>query len=750
LRGLTTTEIGRSVREGVSGFLSRRHEVSRVRHWRGRSPGYDVEVWRQFADDGWLKAQVPEALGGAGLGAEAGAVISDLFGTRLVPEPYIALGLLPLRFLVDAGPSARRDALLGQLVSGERRFSLAWQERAGQTDGTDQIETTWVGRQLKGQKLFVAGGVGADVFLVSARDRDGQVVGIAVDANAPGVIVEPIEQVDGAFSANISFDLRVEESDFLSVDGDTLNRVLDEARVALAAQLLGMARQALQNSIEYSKTRRQFGQPIGSFQVLQHRMVDLAIQIRLAEGLCDRAVLLADQADTVGLSRAASAAKVSAADAALAATRDAVQIHGAIGYTDEIDIGLYLAAVLRLAPWLGVTAPLRRRFTVIGEAQSRSEDTAREPFRQTIRQWLRNHCPDSIRRPVDRLQGAEALSWHRIRYEHGLIAPGWPREYGGMALPVDEQIVMLEEFERHRVARTFDMGISMLGPTLMRFGSEAQKAYYLPRALSGEHIWCQGYSEPGAGSDLASLRTAALRDGDDYVVTGQKIWTSNANHATHCFLLVRTSQGSRKQEGISFLLVDLKSPGIRIRPIRTLAGHLDFCEVFYDQVRVPVSNRVGEEGQGWTLAKSLLGFERLTIGSPAPARLAIDMYKKAVRTLGVQSDPVCRDELALLELELEALTCLFRASVEAMARGQIVDTDLSILKIVACEVFQSACERLMAMAAEFAAAGSLGTADGDLDLRQLFMVSRPQSIYGGANEVQRNILSRQWLNLPAH
>jgi alkylation response protein AidB-like acyl-CoA dehydrogenase len=283
----------------------------------------------------------------------------------------------------------------------------------------------------------------------------------------------------------------------------------------------------------------------------------------------------------------------------------------------------------------------------------------------------------------------------------------------------------------------------------MRFGSEAQKAYYLPRALSGEHIWCQGYSEPGAGSDLASLRTMAVRDGDDYVVTGQKIWTSNANHATHCFLLVRTSREGRKQEGISFLLVDLKSPGIRIRPIRTLAGHEDFCEVFYDQARVPVGNLVGEEGQGWSIAKSLLGFERLTIGSPAPARLAIDTYKKTARALGLQSDPAYRDELALLELELEALTCLFRACVEAMTRGQVMETELSILKIVACEVFQSACERLMAIAAEFGAAGRVATVEGELDLRQLFMVSRPQSIYGGTNEIQRNILSRQWLNLPA-
>jgi alkylation response protein AidB-like acyl-CoA dehydrogenase len=740
--------MGRAVRDGVSGFLAKHHDLSRTRDLRGRAPGYDQRTWEAFTADGWLRAGLPEAIGGAGLGAEASAEIAGLFGAQLVPEPYVASGVLAPLVLAQAPATQARDLLLEQAASGNIRIALAWQEAVGQIDPGCGGATTIAGGQLTGHKVFVAGAVGADVLLVTAENTAGELVLVPVAAGAPGLQVTPVDQVDGGFAADVALDCAVGEADALPLDAACLEHAIDQARLALAAQLTGLARRALQITLDYAATRRQFDQPIGAFQVLQHRLVNLAIDVRLAEILVDRAVAL-QQSAGASFAAAVALAKAQAADAAVAVAQDAVQIHGGIGYTDECDIGLYLAAALRLAPWLGAPRPLRLRASRLAAAGAQVEAEEPSPFRMSIRRWLAKKCPDSIRRPIDRLQGAEHREWHRIRYEHGLIAPGWPQEHGGMALSVDEQIVMLEELERHQVARVFDMGISMLGPTLMKFGSAVQKAYYLPRALSGEHIWCQGYSEPGAGSDLASLRTRAVRDGDTYVVTGQKIWTSNAHNATHCFVLARTSTEGRKQEGISFLMVDLQTPGIRIRPIRNLAGGLEFCEVFYDGVRVPAGNLVGEEGQGWTIAKSLLGFERLAVGSPAPARLAVDTYRRAARNLGLASDPLVQNELAGLEADLEALTGLFRASVEAMGREEIVETDLSVLKIVASEVFQSACEKLMGIAGEFGAAGRMRTDQGELDLRQLYMVSRPATIYGGSSEVHRNILSRQWLNLPA-
>jgi alkylation response protein AidB-like acyl-CoA dehydrogenase len=260
-------------------------------------------------------------------------------------------------------------------------------------------------------------------------------------------------------------------------------------------------------------------------------------------------------------------------------------------------------------------------------------------------------------------------------------------------------------------------------------------------------MWCQGYSEPGAGSDLASLTTRADRDGDHYIVNGQKIWTSAAHHATHCFMLVRTSSEGAKQKGISFLLVDLNSPGVRVRPIMNLAGEEELCEVFLDDVRVPAENLVGEEGQGWTIAKSLLGFERLAIGHPAPPRLAIGMLRTAAKALGVDADPVYRSDLAKLQLGLHELTCLFRVAVDAVRTGQPIENDLSVLKITNSELFQAAAERLLALASDHGAAGQLDTGTQVLDLRQLYMTSRPNTIFGGSSEIQRNILAKRWLGL---
>ncbi|WP_176590596.1 MULTISPECIES: acyl-CoA dehydrogenase family protein [Sphingobium] len=369
-------------------------------------------------------------------------------------------------------------------------------------------------------------------------------------------------------------------------------------------------------------------------------------------------------------------------------------------------------------------------------------------FREEIRAWLQRGCPPAIRRPFDRIVAEEARAWHRLRNAQGLAAPGWPKEFGGAGLSVDQQIALAEEYERHRIARYYDMGVTMLGPTLIRYGTKEQQDFYLPRILSAEHVWCQGYSEPNAGSDLASLRTRAVRDGDDYIVNGQKIWTSIAHHATHCFALVRTSDAGRKQEGITFLLIDLATPGIRIRPIETLVGYAEFCELFFDDVRVPVANRVGEEGKGWTIAKSLLGFERLSVASPALARLAFASLRRLATTLGLQDDPHYHDVEADAALRIHELTCLFRIATANMISGAPVDADLSILKVTAAELLQYLTAQIIELVDERALDGVIATADGAIDVRQMLMMSLPASIFGGTSEVQRNILAKQWLDLP--
>jgi alkylation response protein AidB-like acyl-CoA dehydrogenase len=250
-----------------------------------------------------------------------------------------------------------------------------------------------------------------------------------------------------------------------------------------------------------------------------------------------------------------------------------------------------------------------------------------EAFRQHIRAWIEANYPPELRNPPKRLHWSENQVWYFKLAEKGWLCPSWPREHGGMGLSAGKQIIMVEEYERHGVARTNDHGILMVGPLLIAHGTQDQRDFFLPKILAGEHIWCQGYSEPNAGSDLASLRTEAVADGDDWIINGSKIWTTLANDANWIFLLVRTDKTAKKQEGITFLLVPMDTPGITVRPIWTIDLHDEFCEVFFDNVRVPQKWTVGQVNQGWTMAKALLGHERIYLGSAKLSQYALDRLK---------------------------------------------------------------------------------------------------------------------------
>jgi alkylation response protein AidB-like acyl-CoA dehydrogenase len=303
--------------------------------------------------------------------------------------------------------------------------------------------------------------------------------------------------------------------------------------------------------------------------------------------------------------------------------------------------------------------------------------------------------------------------------------------------------------ERHGVARPPDQGITQVGPLIMRYGTAAQQEHYLPRTLSGEYIWCQGYSEPNAGSDLAGLQCAAVLEGDHFVVNGQKIWTSLADDATHIYLLVRTARRAKKQQGISFLLVDLKTPGILLRPIRNLAGHEEFCQVFFDNVRVPRGNLVGELDDGWTVAKALLGFERLAIGSPRRPQYAMGRLEALARAQGLLDDPGFADRFTALKLDLEDGATLYGRFVEQVKRGEPLGQDVSMLKVWTMETWQRLTELLLEAGAEQGVIAGVQEVCGvETDFLNSFYYARPATIYGGSSEIQRNILAKYVLKLP--
>jgi alkylation response protein AidB-like acyl-CoA dehydrogenase len=377
-----------------------------------------------------------------------------------------------------------------------------------------------------------------------------------------------------------------------------------------------------------------------------------------------------------------------------------------------------------------------------------------QEFRQQLRDFLAANYPEQLRqdfyRPFRRLRGEDASNWLRTLQNNGWRAPAWPRQWGGMGLSFRKQLIYHEELERAGVARIIDLGDSQLGPILIRLGTDAQRDYYLPRMLNCEHVWCQGYSEPNAGSDLANLRMQAVREGDEFVVNGQKIWTTHANDSTHIFALVRTGKYEKRQQGISFLLIDMKTPGITVRPIDNLAGEDEFCEVFFDDVRVPAANLVGQLDQGWAVAKALLGYERIWIGSPALAGKALSLAEHLVHICGLGSDAGVVDRLAQLSVDLHDYRILYSRMCDAIAdSGSQPGPEVSMLKVYASELLQRITEFSVDIAAEFGGVtGDVVIGQTRVDLHWQLMMARPVTIFAGANEIQRDILAKAVLGMP--
>ena len=371
-------------------------------------------------------------------------------------------------------------------------------------------------------------------------------------------------------------------------------------------------------------------------------------------------------------------------------------------------------------------------------------------FRTEVRAWVEANLPATLRGRTNRPPPAELMPWYRALSRKGWIAPHWPKEYGGMGATLNQQIIMTEELARVGAPQMPAQGLNHIGPILIEFGTEAQKAKHLPPIIDGSVIWAQGYSEPGAGSDLASLATRATLEGDHFVVQGQKIWTTWGHHSDWMFALVRTDpQAQPRHAGISFLLLDLHSPGIRIRPIRTIAGDDEFSEVFFDNVIVPAENLVGKLNDGWRIANALLGHERLGTSNPQYALIALDRIKTMARATGVMADPAFRDRLAAASINVTALAALFSHAVELTNRRQSLGSDSSIIKIAGSELLQQLNDLMIEAAGSDAVMENpIPTDFGTVDVSTSFLQVRRATIYGGSSEIQRNIVARRVLNLP--
>ncbi|MSQ51635.1 MAG: acyl-CoA dehydrogenase [Betaproteobacteria bacterium] len=749
------TDDQRMIADSAKRFAERHGGPARLRTIRNAREGYDTDALGAAADAGWIALLAPEAAGGTNLGPGSLCLIAEALGNQLCVLPLAPAAAAALALAQSR--SAEHTEVLRALISGDQLVLPALRIGNAKLEAKQDSTGAWtVSGRCDGIPATSAAG-----FIVEASGKAGHIVFYMANKTR-GLKLKAARAVDGTALSCLNIRNLAVPKEAIIAGGDAARalaaKMNEVVQLSLAAEMLGLMDGASRIVLEYLGTRVQFGQPIGKFQALRHQSVDNYAQKETVRALVFEAARSGDM-NGAESGQLAIAARVLAGEASLAIAKSAIQLHGAIGFTDEHNIGLFLKRAMAQSAQYGPTGALRRQYREslkrhadghwpgLPRVGTESTDDAR--FRADTRQWLEANLPAHYRNVATRLSYTDTMAWHRKLVEGGLIAPGWPREYGGMGASLSRQVILADELARVGAPEISGQAINHIGPILQRFGTPAQKAQHLGPMLRGECVWCQGYSEPNAGSDLASLRTKAAVMGDHLIVNGQKIWTTWAHNADWIFALVRTNPDApRKQEGISFILIDMKTPGITRRPIHTIAGDDELATVFFDDVKVPIENVVGEINSGWKIANALLVNERL--GSAGTQRNIVTLHHiwRLAAASGLVKDEAFLDRLAGAEIELTAIASAYAQAVAMLDRGQ-VGAESSFIKIAGTALLHRLSDML------FEAASALGGGQGAVKLDDLtispaisFLQNRRATIYGGTQEIQKDIVAKRVLNLP--
>lgn len=747
----------------------------------GRSASaFNSKRWRSLAELGVTALPFNDSDGGLGGSLAAVMMVTGHLGNGLVREPYLECIVTAGRLLAEAGNSRLRSAWLPEIISGEKLIGLAHHERADSarpTVSTTRLRQDGVGAYvLSGAKLLVPVPSALHAFLVTARDDGGRLSVCLIPSDSDGISIRPYVTVHGQSCGDVTFHEVHLSADAILTFPDvqaTLDEIMAYACAAASADSAGCMRALMDLTLEHCKTRKQFGQPLGTFQVLKHRLVDCYASLQEVQAILE----LASYTSSPDWMANVAAAKAFTDGQAIRLGHEAIQMHGGMGLTDELAVSHYHKRIVFNSLSLGDrdrhTQDFLRLATFSHPGERRGVPgieellTPREAgFRREVQEFARTALGEELRLAVRHqtctyLEKDLIVQWQQCLAGKGWLAPLWPTEHGGTGWTAVQRFLFEYECAVAGAPERVPMGFRYVGPVIARFGSQWQKSFFLPRLLAGEHYWAQGFSEPGAGSDLAAIKTTAVRQGDHYVVNGTKMWTTHAHFADWVFCIVRTEQTSRPQEGISFLLIDLRTPGIRIEPIRLLAVDHEVNQIFFDDVKVPVSHLVGEAGCGWQYAKFLLELERG--GSAFSGRVRYEL--NAVKELLAQRNPQWRQDtvvafrVAELEYRLLALEVLELRLAKSMSTSQPSAAGGSLTKLLASELQKDVTElgaRLAGLSGlelvqmrPLQPPQALGFAGSDLDLVAMprYLNTRATSIFGGTSEIQREIIAKQVLGL---
>ncbi|MGC4928960.1 acyl-CoA dehydrogenase [Streptomyces cyaneofuscatus] len=752
--GIGITEEHRALAHSVRGWLARAVPPGEVRKLldagspapRGVRPAY----WEALTGQGLAGIHLPEEYGGGGGGLLDLAVVLEEAAYGSLPGPYLATALTGavVRRAAGAGvggllrgPAAGagdldrgplRD-LLRDLAAGERTAALAL------TPGTLTATPAEGGRRLDGAAPPVLSGEAADLLLLPAADVSGGVLWFLVDAGAEGLTVRPHRSVDPTRpTAEVRADaVLVPAHRALPLDSAL---VRDLAAVLLAADACGTAARSLDTAVEHARVREQFGRPIGAFQAVKHLCADMLVRLEQARALtwdaaraADEAVHAADgQPDVRGLTAALAAA--TAPEAAYSCAKDAIQILGGIGFTWEHDAHLQLRRAVLARQLLGTAGTHHLRAARLAEAGARRELSLELPAEAA------RHRADA-RPHLAAARGLAPREARRALAATGYAAPHLPAPYGLGAGPVQQLAIQQELSDRS--IRLSDLSIATwVVPSLIAYGTEAQRERYLPATLRGDLQWCQLFSEPGAGSDLAALRTRAVRTDEGWRITGQKVWTSAARTADHGILLARTDPDAPKHRGLTYFLVDMKNAeGIDIRPLKEITGEALFNEVYFDDVLLPADAVVGEVGGGWRVARNTLGNERVHMAD----QMTFDSGLEALIARSAGLDDTTRTRIGALAAEAHALACIGLRTTLQQVSGLEPGAGASVRKLVQTVHQQKVAELTLEL---LGPAGAVDEPEAGERALHGFLMSRCLTIAGGTTQIQLNVVAERILGLP--
>lgn len=665
-------------------------------------------LWKEVCGQGWLGLHLPESLGGQGYGLAELAVVLEELGRVVAPIPFVPT-VLASAVLVASGGETVKKALVPGLASGDRVGAVGLRgSLARNTDGT-----------VSGDAGAVLGAGLADMLILAVGDDL-----VVVEKGAAGLSIEATSSLDPTLRyAKVTCANVTVAADRLL--GGARAPALDLARIIASAEAIGGAHSCLDRTVEYAKARVQFGRAIGTFQAVKHQAADMLVVAELATAL------VWDAARTDPASQGGIAAATAAAFALPAyehCARKQIQLHGGIGFTWEHDAHLYLRRSASIA-------------NAYGTASEADADVHRIVASGVDRQYALELPPEAETYRTE--ARAAAAKWRELPegkrrdflVDSGYLVPNWPKPYGRAASAV-EQLVIEQEFADVAVPGLGITGWNIL--TITQHGSDSQKERWVEPALRGEKVWCQLFSEPDAGSDAAAIKTRGTRVDGGWLVTGQKVWTSGAQHSQMGFATVRTDPDAPKHQGVTMMVIDMQSKGVEIRPLRELTGHAMFNEVFFDEVFVPDDDVVGPTNQGWTVARATLGNERVSIGSGSAMTMgAVGLLRYA----GDDDQGIVR-EVGHLIAEEHAMRLLnFRAATRAVIGGE-PGPEGNVTKLLSADHAQKVTELGMRVVGRAAVSGD------DDKLTFDYLIARCLSIAGGTSEITRNQIAERLLRLP--